>query len=128
MEATIHRPDKPQHQMVLRPINKLVLMRLPGGQVLTESQNAIRLIEIGKTIYDPVIYLPRGDIMAELIRETKTTECPLKGTASYFGIEDCGKSHESIAWSYLDPFDFAKKIKGLMAFYPDRVIVEEHPV
>ena len=103
-------------------------MRFPGGPELAESQNAVRVIEIGKTIYDPVIYLPRRDIKAELISEAKTTECPLKGTASYFGVNGDRKRHESIAWSYLDPHDFAKEIRGLVAFYTDRVVVEEHPV
>ncbi len=127
METTIHRPDRPQHYMVLRPIDKLIKIRLPGGQKLAESKQAIRLLESGRTLYDPVIYLPRRDVVAELILQSHQTTCPLKGIASYFAIQDGQQRHDRIAWTYPDPHDFATDIKGLVAFYPEQVIVEEHP-
>ena len=128
MEATICRPDEPKHFMVLRSIDKLVKIRLPNGDLLAESDRAIRLMESGKTLYDPVIYLPVDDVMVELIEEARQTKCPLKGSAAYFGITIGQSTHERIAWSYTEPLEFAQQIKGLVAFYGSRVVVEEHPL
>lgn len=127
MEGAIRRPDAPNHFMVLKPVQKRVVVRLPDGTKLAETSNAVRLMEAGKSLYDPVIYLPRDDVAVELRREDKSTHCPLKGDASYFSTHADGKVHSGIAWSYEEPFDFSQTIAGLVAFYPDRVIVEEHP-
>lgn len=123
METTIHRPDAQQHYMVLRSIKRRVVIRLPNGEKLAESEGAIRLMESGKTLYDPVIYLPREDVLAQLITEAGETKCPLKGNASYYGLQ----GHEKLAWSYRETLPFAADIRGLVAFYPDKVIIEEHP-
>ena len=128
MEATICRPDVPNHFMVLRSIDKRVKIRLPGGDLLAESDRAVRLMENGKTLYDPVVYLPKEDVKVKLVEEDKQTRCPLKGTAAYFGLSDGQSSHESIAWSYPEPLDFAEPIRGLVAFYASKVIIEEHPI
>ena len=128
MEATICRPDAPKHFMVLRSIEKRVKIRLPNGDLLAESDRAIRLMESGKTLYDPVVYLPKEDVKVTLIEEDKQTRCPLKGSAAYFGVSDGQNSHESIAWSYPEPLDFAEPIRGLVAFYASKVIIEEHPI
>ena len=114
--------------MVLKPINKLVIIRLPNRRILAESKNAIRMIEMGKTVYDPVIYLPLQDLTVELRREPGQSQCPLKGTAAYFGFHDQQDKHEKLAWSYPEPFEFSIKIKDLIAFYADKVIIEEHPL
>ena len=127
MEATICRPDAPNHFMVLRSIDRLVKIRLPNGDLLAESDRAIRLMESGKSLYDPVIYLPRDDVTVDLNLEDKQTRCPLKGSAAYFGISNGQDNHESIAWSYPEPLEFAEPIKGLVAFYGSKVVVEEHP-
>lgn len=124
MVTTITRPDVPQHFMVLRPANKRVVVRLLDGTVVADTKQAIRLIESGKTIYDPVLYFPPDEIAIDMERQEKSTHCPLKGDACYFsanGVED-------LAWSYETPLDFSKEIEGLIAFYGDKVIIEEHPL
>lgn len=128
MENTIRRPDAPNHFMILRPVSKRVVVRLPEGPVLAESSNAIRLIECVKTIYDPMTYFQAADLRVRLIRQEKTTHCPLKGDASYFTFNDGENSYPDLAWSYENPFDFSQEIAGLIAFYPSKVVIEEHPV
>ena len=123
MTITIARPDVPKHFMVLRPISRRMIARLPDGTKLAESTAAIRLIESGKAIYDPVVYFPQTDVVAAFTVQDKSTHCPLKGDATYFsaaGVDD-------LAWSYETPFDFSLDIAGLVAFYPDKVVLEEHP-
>ena len=124
MDMTIHRPDSDQHFMVLRPIQQRVVVRLPNGQKLADSEDAIRLMESGRTLYDPVIYLPRRDLTMDLVTERGESKCPLKGTATYYGVE----GHEKLAWSYREPLSFATAIRDLVAFYPNKVIIEEHPI
>ncbi|MCJ8307502.1 MAG: DUF427 domain-containing protein [Hyphomicrobiales bacterium] len=124
MDMTIHRPDSDQHFMVLRPIQQRVVVRLPNGQKLADSEDAIRLMESGRTLYDPVIYLPRRDLTMDLVTERGESKCPLKGTATYYGVE----GYEKLAWSYREPLSFATAIRDLVAFYPNKVIIEEHPI
>ena len=94
-----------------------------GGAVLGETQNAVELTEGS---HAPVIYFPRDDIaMAFLDKSTKTTHCPHKGDASYYTIEAKSGPITDAAWSYETPKDGLKAIAGHLAFYTDRVTVEQ---
>jgi len=128
MEGAIRRPDAPNHFMVLKPINKRVVVRLSDGSKLAETMDAMRVLEAGKTLYDPIVYLPMKDILVPLTKQVNKTHCPLKGDASYFSLENRHETLSDLAWSYEQPFDFSQDIKGLIAFYPNRVIIEEHPL
>ncbi len=93
-----------------------------GGAVLGESSNAI---ELSEGSYAPVIYFPRADIaMALLEPSDKTSHCPHKGEASYFGIAAKSGLIENAAWSYESPLEAVSEIAGYLAFYPDKVTVE----
>ena len=128
MDGAIRRPDAPDHYMVLRPINRRIVIRLSDGTRLAESTRATRLMEVGKTLYDPVVYLPKQDLTADLEKQDNTTHCPLKGDATYFSYRRAGEVLPSLAWSYDTPLYFAQDIVGLIAFYSDKVLVEEHPM
>ena len=92
---------------------------------LAKTKNALLLKEIGKTIYDPVYYIPREDVKFELFTTSNnSTHCPIKGDASYFNFEDGSEDVENIAWSYEDPLPRSKQIKGYMAFYSNFVTCE----
>ena len=94
-----------------------------GGAVLGESSNAI---ELSEGSYDPVIYFPRADIaMAFLEPSDKTSHCPHKGDASYFGIAAKSGLIENAAWSYEAPFQAVAEITCHLAFYTDKVTVEQ---
>ena len=106
----------------IRPAGGTWVVRA-GGAVLGESRNALELIEGS---YPPVIYFPREDIaMAFLdVTESKTT-CPHKGEATYYSIIAKSGAIRDAAWSYEDPKDAVAEIKGHLAFYPEKVAVEE---
>ena len=126
MEGAIRRPDVPSHFMVLKPVQKRIVVRLPDGTVLAESSNAIRLMEAGKTLYDPVIYMPKDDVSVPLTRQDKSTHCPLKGDASYFHIVNRSATLNDAAWSYETPLEAVADIKEHLAFYTgDAVTVEQ---
>lgn len=94
-----------------------------GGAVLGESGNALELTE-GE--YQPTIYFPREDIgMAFLERTASSTNCPWKGPATYFTVSTAAGDIPDAAWSYEDPLEGVAAIKGYIAFYTDRVTVEQ---
>lgn len=87
------------------------------------TDRAIRLLEVGRRIYQPQYYIPVEDIGATLVRSDKATHCPLKGNATYFDLqgEDGQVRARELGWSYADPFDFAEQLSGRIAFDPRRV-------
>lgn len=94
-----------------------------AGAVLGESTDALALSENG---HDDVIYFPRADIaMAFLEPSDKTTECPHKGTATYFSIEAKSGSLPDSVWTYENPKAVASAIAGYLAFQGEKVTVEQ---
>ena len=127
-KETIHNPKDARHFMRIKPVAGLVRV-LRKGRLLAESRRALRVIEAGHDIYDPAIYIPAEDLRVALTPADKTTYCPLKGNACYFDLpaEDGALDAAEIAWSYRDALDLAAELKDRIAFYADKVSVEEHP-
>jgi uncharacterized protein (DUF427 family) len=126
---TIHNPKEPRHFMRIKPAGRRVRI-LRGGKVLADSNAALRVIEAGRDLYDPVLYLPRADVTANLApAEKDKTFCPIKGHATYFDlVSDEGSVEQAeIAWSYEDTLDCAAELKNFIGFYGTHVLVEEHP-
>jgi uncharacterized protein (DUF427 family) len=112
----------PDHPISITPNPKRVRISA-GGVVIAESGAALTLREAS---YPPVNYLPRGDAdMALLPRSARTTHCPYKGDASYFGIKAGDSTLADAVWSYEQPFPAMAEIAGHLAFYPDKVTIEE---
>ncbi|MEM8538973.1 MAG: DUF427 domain-containing protein [Pseudomonadota bacterium] len=106
----------------IRPATGTWVVRA-GGAVLGESKNAIELVEGD---YPPVIYFPRADIaMAFLEPSDGKSTCPYKGEASYFDIHAKSGPIAKAAWSYEDPIGDVAEIKGHLAFYTNKVAVEQ---
>ena len=94
-----------------------------GDIVIAESAKALTLKEAK---YPAVQYLPREDAnMALLERTDRTTHCPYKGDASYYSIKADGKTLDNATWTYETPFPAMAEISGHLAFYPDKVKIEE---
>lgn len=94
-----------------------------AGAVLGESDAALELIE-GE--YPAVIYFPRDDIsMAFFDKSDTTSTCPHKGAATHYNFEAKSGTFADAAWSYEDPKDDVAQIKGYMAFYPNKVAIEQ---
>ncbi len=119
IEGAIANPSNPHHFMVLRAIERRVQI-FAGDTLVADTTNAVRLIEVGKTIYDPLVYVPAADLRQPLKRLEKSTVCPLKGEAGYFALDD-----EEISWAYSEPYDFAHALKGYHSFWPGKVRIVE---
>lgn len=113
-------PSNENHFMFVKPISRQVRVRR-GDTVLAESRDAIRIMETGKGVYDPVIYIPLSDATDALTPvDGKSTHCPLKGDASYYAFDG-----EEIAWTYDRPLEVSQVLKGHLSFNPAKVKIEE---
>ena len=112
----------PDYRVDLEPHSTRVQVRL-GEETIADSERALRVLE---TRHDPVIYLPREDVRMELLERTDhETFCPFKGEASYWTVRAAGRVEENAVWSYEAPFDQVAGLKDYVAFYTDRLSLEE---
>lgn len=112
----------PDHPITITPNPRRVRVTA-GDVVIAETSKALTLKEAK---YPAVQYLPREDAnMALLERTDRVTHCPYKGDASYFSIKADGKTLDNAIWTYEAPFPAMTEIAGHLAFYPDKVKIEE---
>jgi uncharacterized protein (DUF427 family) len=112
----------PDHPITITATPKRIRV-LADGVIIADSQKALTLKEAS---YPAVQYVPREDTNMELLQRTdRVTHCPYKGDASYFSIAANGKTLDNAIWSYEAPFPAMTEISGYLAFYPDKVRIEE---
>lgn len=118
------RPVKipgPDHPITIERNPKRVIVRA-NGTVIADTKEALTLREAN---YPPVHYIPRADsTIAAFERTDHATWCPYKGEASYFSIPGIDRGENAI-WTYEAPHDAVDAIRNHLAFYPDRVTIEE---
>ncbi|HET7825633.1 MAG TPA: DUF427 domain-containing protein [Anaeromyxobacter sp.] len=110
----------PRHRIATRPARVHVQVRFKG-ETIADTRDAVQLEEAmeGSTVAPIVYYIPRKDVkMDRLVRTSHQTHCPFKGDASYYSLKG---GAENAVWSYEQPYDEMVAIKGLLAFYPDKV-------
>ncbi len=124
----IERPDVPYHFMRLRPVKNRVIATLNDIEIAL-STNALKVFEVGKDFYDPIIYFPRTDIKMDMLTkiEKRTTHCPLKGDTEYFDISLSGTKLNKAAWSYNKPLTIAEELRNLIAFDATIITISEKP-
>ena len=106
----------------IRPATGTWVVRAAGA-VIGESKNAL---ELSEGDYPPVIYFPRADLAMAFLEPTElTSKCPYKGEATYFTIEAKSGPIANAAWSYETPIDSVADIKDHIAFYSEKVAVEQ---
>lgn len=94
-----------------------------AGAVLGESTD---VIELSEGDLAPVLYVPRADLAMDFFDKTDhATTCPHKGDATYFTFQAKSGPFKNAAWSYENPIAGLEPIAGHMAFYTDKVTVEE---
>jgi uncharacterized protein (DUF427 family) len=115
-ERQIGHPRDPYHRIDVRRTSRRVRISVRGHPVADTSRPHV-LFETG---LPPRWYIPREDLLVELSPSAHATVCAYKGTASHWSAA----GEEAIAWSYEDPFGEVEPIRGLVAFYDERVDLE----
>lgn len=130
VEGAVHNPSDPRHFMRIKPLGRRLRL-FHDGALIAETTDALRVLEAGRDLYDPALYLPREAIAAPLGPLDLTTHCPIKGDAVYFNLLDAPGGAvrvAKIAWSYEAPIPAAAALAGRVSFYPQHVTVEESPL
>jgi uncharacterized protein (DUF427 family) len=101
---------------------------LIGGVEVANSDQVRILKEVGGSVYNPVLYFPPGDVdLTQFERDAGfTTECPIKGTASYWRYAGAAPV-ERVAWSYDTPLAYSQMIADHLAFDQRHVTLEISP-
>jgi uncharacterized protein (DUF427 family) len=115
-EVVFSHPRDPYHRVDTRQSSRHIRIEL-DGELVAESDRPRLLFE---TSIRTRFYLPREDVLAELEPGDLRTACPYKGRATHWSVG----GHRNIAWSYEDPLEEAVAIRGMVAFYDDRVDVQ----
>lgn len=111
----------PDHPITVTANAKRVIVTA-NGKVIADTIAALTLEEAS---YPVVQYIPRADAdLASLERSDHHSYCPYKGEASYFSIPGIARGENAI-WTYEKPYDAVAEIRDHLAFYSDRVTIEE---
>lgn len=121
VEGAVHNPSEPRHFMRIVPANAVCRASV-GDETIVESTAAVVVKEVGRDIYDPVVYFPRDDVDMNLLRRLeKSTHCPLKGDTEYFDVVTPSGTLSEAAWSYVDMVEGAEALQFLIAFDSSKV-------
>jgi uncharacterized protein (DUF427 family) len=113
-----YRIDGPQHRVLLTPFPRRVRAEFNGATILDTTDGVL----LHESNLLPVLYVPEHDVATDVLRPTDHhTHCPFKGDASYWSIHVGDRVAENAVWSYPDPIGSAPWLKGLLAFYSDRL-------
>ena len=118
-ELTVAHPRDPFHRIDVLPSSRHVRVEL-DGHVLAESSRPVLLFE---TMLPTRYYLPRDDIRAELTPSATRTYCAYKGQASYWSATAGDRVVPDLAWTYHQPRHDAAQVRGLIAFFAERLDV-----
>jgi uncharacterized protein (DUF427 family) len=107
----------PEHQVREEHLRQSVAVEVEGV-VVAVSSNVVKVDEDKSPVR---YYFPRSDVrMEKLERSDSTTECPFKGTASYYSLNLGERRLEDAVWTYEDPYDEHRDLKDKLAFYDDK--------
>ena len=107
-----------RHRIEIVPSSQHVEVVVDGVKIAESSAPTI-LSERG---LPPRYYLPLSDVRTDLLEPSeKETQCPFKGTATYWTLNVDGRRYEDFVWTYVTPIPEAEGIAGLVSFYNERV-------
>jgi uncharacterized protein (DUF427 family) len=113
-----HETPVPGGAMYIEPSAKRIRV-VVGGETIADTHRAVMLSESG---HQPVYYFPPEDVRADVLEPSdRHTGCPKKGEASYHTIRAGDTVVEAGAWYYPEPIEGAGPLKGMIAFYWDRM-------
>ncbi len=86
-----------------------------NGHVVAESDDIVKV--------EGNAYFPIDSLNKSFLKESATTSnCPWKGTASYYSLLVDGKENKDAAWFYPEPKTAAAEIKDRVAFWKGVIV------
>ncbi|MGZ4546146.1 MAG: DUF427 domain-containing protein [Blastococcus sp.] len=116
-EPLLAHARDPHKRVDVAPSSRHVRVEL-DGHLLAESTRPLLLFE---TVLPVRYYLPRDDVLAELLPSPTSTTCPYKGVASWWSARVGDRVVEDLAWSYPTPIAENPRIAGLICLRNERV-------
>ncbi|MFD9699792.1 DUF427 domain-containing protein [Lentzea sp. NPDC059081] len=111
-------PRDPYKRVDVLNSSRHVRVALDGVTLAASTQPRI----LFETSLPPRYYLPLSDVRFDLLRPSDTqTQCPYKGTATYWSVEVNGTRHDDLVWIYRSPLPESQKIAGMACFYSEKV-------
>jgi uncharacterized protein (DUF427 family) len=111
-------PRDPYHRIDTFATSRRITVRV-GEAVLADSTRARALYETGLPVR---WYLPIADVRTDLLEPSDTvTECAYKGRARHWCARVGGELVPDVAWAYDEAVREGEPVKGLIAFYDERV-------
>lgn len=118
MEKSPGHQKWPNHKVQERYVPQTMRVEI-DGEILAESHDVIRVDE---DEHPARYYFPRSDVrMDKFERTSTTTYCPFKGTAHYFNLKLRNRRFPDAVWTYEDPYEEHRDLKGRVAFYTDKI-------
>jgi|TARA_R110000737_G_scaffold327084_3_gene341124 uncharacterized protein (DUF427 family) len=118
--------EEKRHYAVIENYNRKLTFKYKK-EVIAETTRALILKEVGTSVYNPVFYLPKEDVLIELeLVPNRKSHCPIKGYASYWNVKG-GYTDNYFAWSYEEALPRANKIEGFIAFNMEYITVISEP-
>jgi uncharacterized protein (DUF427 family) len=117
-EPVIVHPRDPYTRVDILNSSQHVRIEVDGVTVAESRQPRI-LFETG---LPPRYYLPLTDLKFDLLTPSQTqTQCPYKGTATYWDLRVGEQIYRDFVWIYRSPLPESQKIAGLACFYNEKV-------
>lgn len=120
-EPIMGHPRDPFHRIDVRRSSRQVRVS-HEGTLLAASTRPHVLFEAAFPL--PRYYLPVEDVAVELSPASHRTTCAYKGRATHYDAVLDGTVLEAIAWSYEEPLDDARDVRGMVSFYHERLDLE----
>lgn len=118
-EQNLAHPRDPFHRIDTVRSSRHVRIELDGA-LLAESSRPTLLFE---TMLPTRFYLPRDDVVAELVRSDTRTCCAYKGQAAYWSVRTASGMQGDLAWTYPHPLPDGSGVRDLVAFFTERLDV-----
>ncbi|HXW25593.1 MAG TPA: DUF427 domain-containing protein [Xanthobacteraceae bacterium] len=117
-EEIFGHPRDPFHRVDVVPSAREVRVVF-AGETVARTRRGLFLFETGLPAR---YYVPQADVRMDLLTPSPTTSlCPYKGRASYWSLRVADRAVPDAAWAYMDPLPECPRIKGHLAFYPEKV-------
>ena len=116
-DEIVGHPHDPFQRIDVRRTSRHIRVML-GDTLLADTRRARMLFE---TMLPVRYYLPPEDVVADLRPSATTTYCAYKGEAAYSSVVTADGVLDDIAWRYDEPLVDASEVRGLVAFFDERI-------